>query len=113
MQGARSGVSRWTHGHARIARPVTPPNVLFMSTNEQRADLAGFMGNQVVRTTHLDVLAAPSRVLTNAWVINPVCMPDRSTMLTDRMPRELGVVVNDRSLDRGAPTFTRRTRAAG
>lgn len=87
--------------------------MLFVSTDEQHADHAGFVGNQVVRTPHLDALAAPSRVLTNAWVINPVCMPDRSTMLTDGMPRELGVVFNDRSLDRGASAFTLRTRAAG
>ena len=34
------------------------PNILFIMTDQQRADHVGFMGNGVVQTPHLDSLAA-------------------------------------------------------
>ena len=89
------------------------PNVLFICTDQQRADHAGFMGNQVVATPHLDGLAAQGTVFENAWVSNPVCMPNRSTMITGRLPSAHGVLFNDRSLDWEANTYPRMLRAAG
>lgn len=71
------------------------------------------MGNDVVRTPHLDSLAERGTVFENAWVSNPVCMPNRSTIMTGRMPTSHGVIFNDRSLDWAANTHVRRFRAAG
>ena len=79
--------------------PERPMNVLFICTDQQRASDVGFMGNEVVQTPHLDALATESMVFENAWVSNPVCMPNRSTMLTGRLPSAHGVIFNDRSLD--------------
>ena len=73
------------------------PNILFIMTDQQRADHVGFMGNRVVQTPHLDGLAASGCVFENAWVSNPVCMPNRATILTGRMPTAHGVIFNDRS----------------
>ncbi len=89
------------------------PNVLFIITDQQRADHTGFGGNEVVRTPNLDALAARGMVFDNAWVANPVCMPNRSTIMTGRMPSAHGVVFNDRSLEPGANTHVRQFRAAG
>jgi arylsulfatase A-like enzyme len=93
--------------------PKKPYNVLFIITDQQRADHTGFMGNPVVQTPNLDQLAERSTVFTNAWVTNPVCMPNRCSILTGRMPTAHGVIFNDRTLDWGANTFVRRFRAAG
>ncbi|WP_419946111.1 sulfatase [Candidatus Poriferisodalis sp.] len=95
------------------ARGAPPPNVLFIITDQQRADHNGFSGNGVIRTPHLDALAARGTVFDNAWVANPVCMPNRSTIMTGRMPSSHGVVFNDRSLEPGANTHVRQFRAAG
>lgn len=89
------------------------PNVLFIITDQHRADHVGFMGNDVVRTPHLDALAARGTVFESAWVSNPVCMPNRSTLVTGRMPSSHGVITNDRSLDWGVNTYIRRFRAEG
>jgi len=88
-------------------------NVLFIITDQQRADHVGFMGNSTVRTPNLDALAAQSTVFNNAWVANPVCMPNRCSIMTGRMPTAHGVIFNDRTLDWGSNTFVRRFRAAG
>ena len=90
-----------------------PPNVLFIITDQQRADHAGFMGNEVIDTPNLDALAQRGTVFDNAWVTNPVCMPNRSTILTGRMPTAHGVIFNDRSLDWNANTFARQFNKAG
>ena len=63
------------------------------------------MGNEVVRTPNLDELAARGMVFENAWVANPVCMPNRSTLMTGRLPSAHGVIFNDRSLEWGANTW--------
>ena len=89
------------------------PNILFIITDQQRADHVGFMGNGVVQTPHFDSLAASGCVFENAWVSNPVCMPNRATILTGRMPTAHGVIFNDRSLDWHANTFVRQLRADG
>jgi arylsulfatase A-like enzyme len=95
-------------------RPKAPtPNVLFVITDQQRADHAGFAGNQVVRTPNLDALASRGTVFDNAWAANPVCMPNRSSIMTGRMPSAHGVIFNDRSLEWTANTFVRMFRAAG
>ncbi|MGY9073769.1 MAG: sulfatase family protein [Acidimicrobiales bacterium] len=89
------------------------PNILFIITDQQRADHAGFAGNDVIRTPNLDSLAERGTVFDNAWVANPVCMPNRSTIMTGRMPTAHGVVFNDRSLDWGANTHVRTFSDAG
>ena len=89
------------------------PNVLFIITDQQRADHVGYAGNPIVKTPNLDALAQSGMVFDNAWVSNPVCMPNRCTIMTGRMPSAHGVVFNDRSLDWGANTFVRRFRKSG
>ena len=94
-------------------QPLRQPNVLFIITDQQRADHVGFAGNETLRTPHLDSIAARGAVFDNAWVANPVCMPNRSSIMTGRMPTAHGVIFNDRSLEWGANTHVRKFREAG
>lgn len=89
------------------------PNVLFVICDQLRADHLGYAGNQVVQTPNIDSLAARGTVFDRAYVNNPVCMPNRSTMMTGRMPSAHGVVFNDRSLPLDATTFVGRLRDEG
>ena len=95
------------------AAPRQRPNVLFIITDQHRADHVGFGGNDVVRTPHLDALAARSTVFDRAYVANPVCMPNRSSIMTGRMPSAHGVIFNDRSLSPDATTFVGQLRDNG
>ncbi|PWS37145.1 sulfatase [Falsiroseomonas bella] len=69
------------------------PNILFITTDQQRADCIGAFGRKV-RTPHLDLLAAESTAFTACIAPNPVCQPTRASMLTGRMPRSHGVCDN-------------------
>lgn len=90
-----------------------PPNFLFLIADQLRADHVGFSGNAIVRTPHLDALAARATVFDRAYVANPVCMPNRASIMTGRMPSVHGTRCNGIALDAHANTFVRRLHAAG
>ena len=93
--------------------PTKRPNVLFVICDQLRADHLGYAGNRIVQTPHIDALAARGTVFDRSYVNNPVCMPNRSSMMTGRMPSAHGVVFNDRSLPINATTFVGRLRDEG
>ena len=61
-------------------------NFLFIITDQHRADHLGCAGNPVVRTPSIDSLAQRGIRFTNNYVANPVCMPNRASIMTGRMP---------------------------
>lgn len=70
------------------------PNILFLTTDQQRFDCLGVNSGGYVKTPNIDRLAAEGVNLTGAFVNNPVCMPSRATLLTGRYPRNHGVTSN-------------------
>jgi arylsulfatase A-like enzyme len=57
-------------------------NILFLLTDNQRADLLGCAGNPVIQTPHLDHLAAHGTRFTNAFATTPICAASRASFLT-------------------------------
>ncbi len=92
---------------------MKPSNVLVIITDQLRADHLGFMGVVPVSTPNLDRLAAQGRVFTNAYVANPVCMPNRATIITGRWPSAHGLRTNGLPLDPESETFVRNLRQIG
>lgn len=89
------------------------PNFLFLVTDQHRPDHTGFGGNAIVQTPHFDGLAARSTRFDRAFVANPICMPNRATLLTGRMPSVHGTRFNGIPLDWGANTCVRELRNVG
>lgn len=89
------------------------PNFLFLMTDQHRADRVGFGGNPVIRTPNLDRLAGEGMVFERATVANPICMPNRSTIMTGCMPSVHGTRHNGIALDWQANTFARVLRGHG
>lgn len=89
------------------------PNIVLITGDQLRADHLGFGGNTVVRTPHLDAIAERGTVFDRGYVANPVCMPNRSSLLTARVPSSHGTRFNGIPLDHDADTFVRRLRDAG
>ena len=89
------------------------PNILLIITDQHRADHTGFGGNALVRTPNLDSLAAGGAVFENAFVANPICMPNRASILTGRVPSLHGTRYNGIPLDPRAVTFPRLLRESG
>jgi arylsulfatase A-like enzyme len=66
-------------------------NVLWIMTDQHRADCLGCMGHPAVQTPNLDRLAAEGMAFDQAFCQSPVCMASRAALLTGRSPQALGV----------------------
>ncbi len=63
-------------------------------TDEHNRDVAGFSGDAIVNTDHLDRLAARSIRFENASCTYPVCTPSRMCMMTGREAHRCGAWSN-------------------
>jgi arylsulfatase A-like enzyme len=98
---------------AAITERAKRPNVLLILTDQLRWDHVGFGGNEVVQTPHLDALARSGTVFDRAYVANPICMPNRASIFTGRMPSLHRVRVNGVPLDPRQSTFSDALRRSG
>ena len=69
------------------------PNILFITSDQQRGDCYGFAGRRV-KTPHLDRLAAGGTRFDNCITPNLVCQPSRASILTGQLPLTHGVADN-------------------
>ncbi|MEM9442532.1 MAG: sulfatase-like hydrolase/transferase, partial [Pseudomonadota bacterium] len=89
------------------------PNFLFIITDQHRADHLGCYGNSFVRTPHIDSIAAKGRRFDRFYVANPICMPNRASIMTGRMCSVHGARHNGIPLSRDHTTFVELLRDAG
>jgi len=67
------------------------PNILLITTDQQRYDTLGVTGNPYIRTPNLDQLAARGVLFRHGYIQNPVCIPSRACIMTGRYPHQHGV----------------------
>ena len=67
------------------------PNILLITTDQQRYDSLGINGNSVVETPNLDALAARGVNFDRGYVTCPVCIPARRSLLSGQHPRTHGL----------------------
>lgn len=70
-----------------------PPNVLFLISDDLNADL-GCYGHPLVKTPHIDRLAARGVRFERAYCNYPLCGPSRNSMLTGLYPNRNGILKN-------------------
>ena len=58
------------------------PNILLVTTDQQRTDTLGCYGSAWAGTPHLDALAAEGVCCERAYTTNPVCTPARVSLFT-------------------------------
>ena len=74
--------------------PVQRPNILFITCDTLRRDALGCTGNRIVRTPHIDRLAARGVVFRNAYTPSPLCMPARASLISGLYPHQHGIYAN-------------------
>jgi choline-sulfatase len=74
---------------------MSRPNVLLFVTDQQSATMVGCAGNPYVRTPAMDSLAATGMRFDRAYCSDPVCVPSRFSLMTGRMPSEIGLRSNN------------------
>ena len=68
------------------------PDIIFIMTDQQRADAVGCAGNPTVITPHLDALAADGYWFDNAYTSCPSSTPARAGLLTGLSPWHHGML---------------------
>jgi len=58
------------------------PNVLLLFSDEHRHDALGCADHALVKTPHLDALAASGTRFTQAYTPSPICVPARASLAT-------------------------------
>jgi choline-sulfatase len=84
------------------------PNILFLMSDQHRADLTGYEGNKVIRTPHLDWLAQSGVVFRNAYTPSPICVPARQAMMAGQLPKTCDCQGFWEDLTPGYMTFAKR-----
>lgn len=90
-----------------------PPSILFVLTDDQRWDGAGFASDGAVWSPGLDQLRSRSIHFTRAYAVYSLCSPSRAAILTSQYGTRNGVNALNGSLSRPQDSFVRLLRTAG
>jgi arylsulfatase A-like enzyme len=71
-----------------------PPNILLIQSDQHRCDCLGASGHPLLRTPHLDHLAAEGVRFTRAYCPIPVCVPARNSLIYGAWPSRHGAIAN-------------------
>lgn len=80
---------------ATAAEP-TRPNIIFIITDDQRADLLSIAGHPVARTPQIDRIGREGAWFKNFFTVTPLCSPSRASFLTGLYPHAHRVINNDK-----------------
>ena len=81
------------------------PNLILITTDEQRFDAIGCYGNAAINTPNLDALAQAGAYHPYTYTGNSVCMPARCSLLTGLYSHQHGIMNNRGDLNPHLPTL--------
>lgn len=88
---------------------MSAPNFVVIYADDLGYGDLGCYGSDVIRTPHLDALAARGVRFTNWYANSPVCSPSRAALLTGRYPQRTGIdaILGGKRGGAGLPTDER------
>lgn len=89
------------------------PNILFILSDQQRADSMGCYGQKLDVTPNLDRLSREGVKFEHAMTPQPVCGPARSCLQTGRYASETGCFINRRPLKENELTIAKELKKSG
>src|SRR5262245_35803637 len=88
-------------------------NVLFIMGDDHSAEVLGCYGNRILRTPHLDRLAAQGTRFDRAYVNCPMCTPSRQSLITGKLPHAVGVTLLETPLPKEQVTIAEHLKSLG
>jgi arylsulfatase A-like enzyme len=70
------------------------PNIVLIISDDQDNEHLGFMGNKVVRTPNIDLLANDGTVFSTCHLTASRCRPSLASLLSGRLPHQNGIYAN-------------------
>jgi N-acetylglucosamine-6-sulfatase len=97
----------------RRARRDARPNVLLILTDDQRWDCMSCAGHPILKTPHMDRIAAEGVRFANAFCTTSLCSPSRASFLSGLYAHSHGVSNNFTDYPVSLPSYPRALQAAG
>jgi arylsulfatase A-like enzyme len=91
----------------------TTPNLLIIQTDEHHFKTIGCYGGKIVKTPHIDRIAAQGVLCSSFYATTPVCSPSRGAFVSGRFPQNTPVVQNNIPLGDDIITFAEILRRQG
>ena len=89
------------------------PNMVVVMSDQHSPQVLGCAGDPVIRTPHLDQLAAEGVRFANTYAGSPLCVPSRATFLTGQGCSAIQVWSNSCTFASDIPTFAHALTIAG
>jgi uncharacterized sulfatase len=84
-----------TAKNENAAKTETPPNVVFILSDDQSWTDYSFMGDKNIETPRIDQFASESLTFAKGYVPTPLCSPSLATIITGLYPKNHGILGND------------------
>jgi choline-sulfatase len=90
-----------------------PANLVFILSDEHNPRVLGAAGHAMIKTPHLDRLAARGVRFTSAYCNSPICVPSRAALATGRYVHQIRFWDNGIPYDGSVPSWHHRLKQAG
>ncbi len=70
---------------------ATAPNIVFLLSDDQRADALGCSGNRIIETPAIDQLASEGTRFTRHYITTPICYASRASIFTGQFVKTHGL----------------------
>jgi len=91
----------------------SPPNILFIFTDDHAAHAMSCYGSKIIKTPNLDRIANEGMLFRNCFCTNSVCGPSRAVILTGKHSHLNGFYKNGDRFDGAQQTFPKLLQKAG
>ena len=92
---------------------MTQPNILLIMADQLAPHFTGAYGHKVVKTPHLDALAARGTRFDAAYCNSPLCAPSRFSFMSGRHITNIGAYDNASEFAASIPTFAHYLKSLG
>ena len=100
-------------GAIEVSADTSPPNFVFILTDDISAEDLSIYGNQSIDTPNLQRLAMMGLVFDNAYLTTSSCSPSRISMITGRYPHNTGAPEIHVELPSSQKNFVQELKKAG
>ncbi|MAG13445.1 MAG: sulfatase [Spirochaetales bacterium] len=75
------------------------PNIVFIFSDQQNASMMSCAGTHYINTPAMDSIAKNGVLFSRAYCANPACLPARFSLMTGRLPSEIGIRSNSSAVN--------------
>ena len=95
-------------------RPSTPPNIVFIMSDDHASHALSCYGSQINKTPNLDRISKGGMLFKNCFCTNSICAPSRAVILTGKYSHINGKIDNsDQPFDGSQQTYPKLLQRAG